>query len=183
MKTIVQVKSTTTNDNNIITIKEYYVQFRPYLLHMLRALKPFFELIIFTNKSKEEAEAIVNEIEKESNYFSYIIPVNYCYCIPSESVYVKDLSIFFGNRAEGEVAMITTSGFDGMLQPANSVPIEPFIGDINDTLLLMLEVYLMSLRWPKDIRYKLQLDFQHIYGDVVLPTLNAKALLQEKQMS
>jgi hypothetical protein len=32
---------------------------------MLRALKPFFELIIFTYKNKEEAEAIVNEIEKD----------------------------------------------------------------------------------------------------------------------
>lgn len=32
---------------------------------MLRALKPFFELVIFTDKAKEEAEAIINEIEKE----------------------------------------------------------------------------------------------------------------------
>ena len=52
-------------DNNIISNKEYYVQFRPYLLHMLRALKPFFELVIFTYKTKEEAESIINEIEKD----------------------------------------------------------------------------------------------------------------------
>ena len=32
---------------------------------MLRALKPFFELVIFTYKTKEEAEAIINEVEKE----------------------------------------------------------------------------------------------------------------------
>lgn len=82
---------------------------------MLRALKPFFELVVFTDKTKEEAEAIINEIEKEQNYFTYIIPVNYCYYIPSESAYVKDLSIFFGNRLEGEVAMVTTSAFDGLL--------------------------------------------------------------------
>jgi TFIIF-interacting CTD phosphatase-like protein len=107
-KPIIQIKSTTAADNNIITNKEYYLQFRPYLLHMLRALKPFFELVIFTDKSKEEAEAIINEIEKEQNFFTYIIPVNYCYYVPSESVYVKDLSIFFGNRLEGEVAMVTT---------------------------------------------------------------------------
>jgi TFIIF-interacting CTD phosphatase-like protein len=96
------------NDNNIISNKEYYVQYRPFLLHMLRALKPFFELIIFTYKSKEEAEAIVNEVEKDQNFFTYIIPVNYCYYVPSESVYIKDLNIFFGNRIEGEVALVTT---------------------------------------------------------------------------
>jgi len=29
----------------------------------------------------------------------------------------------------------------------------------------------MSLRWSKDVRYKLQLDFPEIYGSVVLPPL------------
>ena len=82
---------------------------------MLRALKPFFELIIFTYKSKEEAEAIVNEIEKDQNFFTYIIPVNYCYYMPSESAYIKDLSIFFGNRVDGEVALVTTQAYDGVL--------------------------------------------------------------------
>lgn len=138
---------------------------------MLRALKPFFELVIFTDKSKEEAEAIINEIEKEQNFFTYIIPVNYCYYVPSESVYVKDLSIFFGNRLEGEVAMVTTSAFDGLLQPASSIPVEPYIGDDSDRLLLILEVYLMNLRWSKDVRHKLQLDFPLIYGELQLPPL------------
>lgn len=138
---------------------------------MLRALKPFFELIIFTGKSKEEAEAIINEIEKEQNFFTYIIPVNYCYYVPSESVYVKDLSVFLGNRLDGEVAMVTSQAFDGLLQPMNSVPMEPFIGDETDRLLLILEVYLMSLRWCKDIRHKLQLDFSNIYGEMQLPSL------------
>jgi hypothetical protein len=48
---------------------------------------------------------------------------------------------------------------------------DPFIGDDDDRLLLLLEVYLMNLRWSQDIRYKLQMDFPNIYGDVVLPPL------------
>ena len=152
---IVQIKCSIADDNKIISNKEFFVQYRPYLLHMLRALKPFFELVVFTDKSKEEAEAIINEIEKEQNFFTYIIPVNYCYYVSAERVYVKDLSIFFGNRLEGEVAMVTSQAFDGLLQPTNSVPIVPFVGDENDRLLLMLEVYLMSLRWSTDVRYKL----------------------------
>lgn len=102
---------------------------------MLRALKPFYELIIFTDKTKEEAETITNEIEKDQNFFTYIIPVNYCYYVPSESVYVKDVSVFLGNRLDNEVLLITTSAFDGLLQPLNIVPVEPFIGDEGDRLL------------------------------------------------
>ena len=85
------------------------------MLHMLRALKPFFELIVFTDKPKEEAEAIINEIEREQSFFTYIIPLNYCYYLYSEQAYVKDLRIFLGNRSQAEVAMITTSAFDGVL--------------------------------------------------------------------
>ena len=97
---------------------------------MLRALKPFFELIIFTYKSKEEAEAIVSEIEKDGEcFFTYIIPINYCYFVESENVYVKDLSFFLGNRLEEEIALVTTQAFDSILQPLNSIPIEPFFGD------------------------------------------------------
>jgi len=49
--------------------------------------------------------------------------------MPSESAYIKDLSIFFGNRVDGEVALVTTQAYDGLLQPINSIPIEPFVGD------------------------------------------------------
>jgi hypothetical protein len=51
---------------------------------MLRVLRPFFELIVYTSKSKVEAEVIINEIEKEENFFTYIIPQNYCYYAPQE---------------------------------------------------------------------------------------------------
>ena len=135
---------------------------------MLRALKPFFELIIFTYKNKEEAEAIVNEIEKDQNFFTYIIPVNYCTYVASEGVYIKDLSILFGNRLDGEVALVTTKAYDGILQPLNSIPIEPFMGDDQDCLLLFLEVYLMSMRWSKDIRQKVHNDFNSIYKNIDL---------------
>jgi TFIIF-interacting CTD phosphatase-like protein len=96
---------------------------------MLRALKPFFELIIFTYKSKEEANAIVSEIEKDESFFTYIIPVNYCYYVRSDNVYIKDLSYFLGNRLEEEIALVTTQAFDSILQPLNCIPIDFFFGD------------------------------------------------------
>ena len=65
---------------------------------MLRALRPSFELIVYTNKSKAESEAIVNTIENGENFFTYIVPSNYCYNLTSEKVCIKDINIFFGNR-------------------------------------------------------------------------------------
>jgi hypothetical protein len=44
-----QVKS---QENNIISQKEYFIKFRPYLVEMLRALRPFFELVVYTSKTK-----------------------------------------------------------------------------------------------------------------------------------
>ena len=93
--------------------------------------------------------------------------------MPSESIYVKDVSVFLGNRLDNEVLLITTSAFDGLLQPLNIVPVEPFIGDEGDRLLLMLEVYLMTFRWSTDVRLKVQADFQHIYGDIPLQPMQS----------
>ena len=106
---------------------------------MLRALRPFFELIVYTNKTKIEAEAIINEIEKGENFFTYIVPVNYCYNFPQEKVHIKDPNIFFGNRNENELVMVSTSPYDFILYPNNGIPIFPFLGDEKDLGLNLLE--------------------------------------------
>jgi len=49
--------------------------------------------------------------------------------VASDGVYVKDLSIFLGNRLDGEVALVTTQAYDGILQPLNTIPIDPYVGD------------------------------------------------------
>ena len=81
--------------------------------------------------------------------------MNYCYYVPAENLYVKDLSIFYGNRIESEMAMVTSQAFDGLLQPVNSIPIIPFLGDDTDRILIILEMYIMTLRWTKDLRHRL----------------------------
>lgn len=75
---------------------------------MLRVLRPFFEIVVYTSKSKSEAEAIINEIEKDENFFTYIIPFNYCYYAPKEKIYIKDLNIFFGNRSPKDLVIVAS---------------------------------------------------------------------------
>jgi TFIIF-interacting CTD phosphatase-like protein len=106
---------------------------------MLRALRTVFELIVYTNKNKQEAESIINEIEKGENFFTYIVPVNYCYAFPQEKVHVKDPNIFFGNRSESEFVMVSTSPYDFILYPHNGIPMFPFTGDEKDLGLNLLE--------------------------------------------
>lgn len=106
---------------------------------MLWALRPFFELVIFTNKSKVESEAIVNEIERGENFFTYVVPVNYCYSFPQERIYVKDINIFLGNRKVNEFVLVSTSPYDAILYPRNVIPVYPFMGDDKDLCLNLLE--------------------------------------------
>lgn len=82
---------------------------------MLRGLRPFFEILVYTSKSKDEAEAIVNALENNESFFAYIVPFNYCYYVPEERALVKDITIFFGNRLPSEFVMVSTSPFDHVL--------------------------------------------------------------------
>jgi len=125
----IQVKSV---GSAIISHKEYYIQFRPYVKEILRALRSFFELIIYTHLNKSEAEAIVNLLEKDENFFTYIIPVNYCQFIQSENVYLKDLEIFMGNRTVKDFIMIGSQPFDFFPNQQNGIPIRPFYGEEDD---------------------------------------------------
>jgi hypothetical protein len=68
----------------------------------------------------------VTEIEKGENFFTYIVPVNYCYYVKSEKLYTKDLNIFFGNRKPSEFVMVASQPFDCMLYHENVIPIPPF---------------------------------------------------------
>ncbi len=126
---------------------------------MLWALKQFYELIVFTSKTKTEAEAIIKEIEKGENFFTYIIPANYCYFVKEHNFFVKDINIFLGNRQCKNIIMVTTSPYDCLLHINNSLPIVPYQGEANDCLLQRLEKYLIELRFAKDVTEQLYKDF------------------------
>jgi TFIIF-interacting CTD phosphatase-like protein len=79
---------------------------------MLRLLRNFFEIVVYTSKSKEEANVIISAIEKGEVFFHFIIPVNYCKMIKEENIYSKDLNIFLGNRELSEICIIGTQPFD-----------------------------------------------------------------------
>jgi TFIIF-interacting CTD phosphatase-like protein len=126
---------------------------------MLRALRPFFEILVYTSKAKDEAEAIVNALENGESFFSYIVPLNYCYNFPEEKISIKDIEIFFGNRLPSEFVMISTSPFDLILCQQNGIPIFPFLEDHSDLALNLLEQYILKLKWVTDVREIIKADF------------------------
>lgn len=111
---------------------------------MLRALAPFFELIVYTRLSRAQGEPIFSHIEEGGQiFFSFLIPQDYTFPLPIKDAFCKDLSIFLGNRTLSDIIMVSSSGFESIHQPLNAVPVAPFRGETGDCLLLFLEIYLM----------------------------------------
>lgn len=75
----------------VLTKKDIYISFRPYLFEMLQALKKNFELVLFTAGFDIYAETIVRELEKEQKFFDYVITREHCTPHPKGRYQVKDL--------------------------------------------------------------------------------------------
>jgi hypothetical protein len=68
------------NSDGEMTIKNkgqesYTVQmfYRPFLFRLLSTLKRHFELILYSDLSREETDAFIKVFEKEERFFSYVI--------------------------------------------------------------------------------------------------------------
>ena len=46
-----------------------YIQYRPFLRHMLRTLSQHFELILYTSSESDYASAVIDAIEGDESFF------------------------------------------------------------------------------------------------------------------
>ena len=153
------------NDNN----SNDMCNLRPGLLSFLNTLKPIYELISFTNESKEYSDQLLKEIESNRKYFEY----NLCreHNILMDNKLVKDISKI--GRDMKKIIIIDKS-FDNIKNtPQNGILIKPYFGESNknDTVLFELKKLLIlfhkmgyeDLRiaiknYATDIKYKITLD-------------------------
>jgi NLI interacting factor-like phosphatase len=101
---------------------------------MLRGLKSFFELIIYTRLSLEVINEIMEAtgIESEQCFFEFIVPGQYT--VECDSGYGrKDMRLFVGDtrRAE-EVIMVQSSGIESLGCREWVVPVTEYKGDEGD---------------------------------------------------
>ena len=144
-------------DNN--TFKAGNLQKRPGLDEFLSSLtKAKCELIIFTASTQEYADPLINEIEKEKQYFMKRLYRQHTVLIGD--IYVKDITKLGRDLARTIIVDNDKSSFS--LQKRNGILIKPFLGEENgftlDMTLDNLAVIILKIIQSnyKDIRVELE---------------------------
>ena len=142
---------------------------RPGLLSFLNTLKPIYELISFTNESKEYSDQLLSEIESSRKYFDYNLYREHN--ILTGNKLVKDISKI--GRDMKKIIIVDKLSDNIKSTPQNGILIKPYYGDSNknDTVLFELKKLLIlfhkigyeDLRtaiknYANDIKYKITLD-------------------------
>ena len=153
------------NDNNTNDI----YNLRPGLLSFLNTLKPIYELISFTNESKEYSDSLLQEIETNKKYFDYNLYKEHNTL--KDNKLVKDISKI--GRDMKKIIIVDKSSDNIKSTPQNGILIKPYYGEINknDTVLFELKKLLILFHKmgyeelkvaiknnENDIKYKITLD-------------------------
>lgn len=118
------------------------------MLETLQKLSKNFELILFSEGSREIHHKIMSKIDPENELFSFKLYKEQCYQT-EKGVFVKDLRVL--NRPFCNTVLVDNSTSAFGFQLNNGVPIIPFTGDASDTELLLLAEYLENLLDVPDV--------------------------------
>jgi hypothetical protein len=142
---------------------------RPGLLSFLNVLKPLYELISYTNESKEYSEQLLKEIESRRKYFDYNLYKEHNVLIDNNLV--KDISKI--GRDMKKIIIVDKNYENIKSTPQNGILIKPYFGESskNDTVLFELKKLLILFHkigyedirvaiknYESDIKYKITLD-------------------------
>jgi len=97
------------------------------------------------------ANKLLDELDPEGKLFSFRLFRPHCLEMYSRVPYVKDLRVL-GNRDLSKVVLIDNSPHSYMFQKRNGIPIISFYEDKDDTELLKLETFLLTLSKTSDVR-------------------------------
>ena len=132
---------------------EYIIKLRPGLSDFLEDLSKYYELIIFTGSTKENANLIIDAIEGDKNkiYFKHRLYRNHMIIIDNE--FVKDLNRI--GRPLNKIVIVDNRPSNFRLQKENGICIKSFYGeDNNDMNLINLKNILINIAQDGgDIRY------------------------------
>ena len=150
------------NPNNIYTL-------RPGLFSFLNILKPIYELISFTNESKEYSDKLLKEIESNKKYFDFNLYREHNILIGRNLV--KDISKI--GRDMKRIVIVDKLYENIKATPKNGILIKPYFGerDKGDTVLFELKKLLILFHkmgyediriaiknYENDIKYKITCD-------------------------
>ena len=109
-----------------------------------------YEIIIFTASIQYYADAIINHIDPDNKYISYVLTRKHC-MQTKNGFFIKDLRII-KNRELKNMVIVDNLLHSFGLQIDNGIPILEFNGDSQDQELKHIQNYLTSLASADDIR-------------------------------
>ena len=136
--------------NKIVTIG---LNIRSHWKEALDLIKPHYNIVVYTASHQSYADSVLNYLDKENKYFQYRLYRNHCVQLDVDGFkfYVKDLDTLNKHYNLKDVVLIDNSVLSFAYHLNNGIPIVPFIEQKDDTQLLMLAYYLVSIAGFDDL--------------------------------
>ena len=129
-------------DETLVNVNESGVcNLRPGLFSFLNAIKPYYEIISFTNGEKSYSDSIIKQIEARNQYFDYNLYREHSFLSGRE--FLKDISRI--GRDMKKILIVDNIANNFKLNPENGIQIDPYFGEYskNDTVLFELKKLLI----------------------------------------
>ena len=120
---------------------------RSHWQEALDLIKKHYNIVVYTASHQSYADGVLNYLDKENKYFHYRLYRNHCVQCDVDGIkfYVKDLDTLNKYYNLKDVVLIDNSVLSFAYHLNNGIPIVPFIEQKDDTQLLMLAYYLLSI--------------------------------------
>ena len=120
---------------------------RPHWKEAIDLIKNHYHIVIYTASHQSYADAVLDYLDKENKYFQYRLYRNHCVQCDVDGIkfYVKDLDTLNEKYNLKDVVLIDNSVLSFAYHLNNGIPIVPFIEQKDDTQLIMLAYYLVSI--------------------------------------
>jgi Dullard-like phosphatase family protein len=128
-------------DNKMKNSNKGVIQLRPWLNEFLSEIKPYYEIIAFSNGDKKYTELILNAIDKNKIFFDNKLCRNNCIIMNND--FVKDISIL--KKDINKIIIVDNLIQNYRLHLENGINIKSFYGEINDKILLELKKILIKI--------------------------------------
>ena len=120
---------------------------RPHWKEALDLIKNHYHIVVYTASHQSYADAVLDYLDKENKYFQYRLYRNHCVQCDVNGIkfYVKDLDTLNEKYNLKDVVLIDNSVLSFAYHLNNGIPIVPYIEQKEDSQLLMLAYYLVSI--------------------------------------
>ena len=120
---------------------------RSHWKEALDIIKNHYNIVVYTASHQSYADAVLNYLDKDNKYFQYRLYRNHCVQCEVDEIkfYVKDLDTLNKYYNLKDVVLIDNSVLSFAYHLNNGIPIVPFTEQKDDTQLLMLAYYLVSI--------------------------------------